>query len=66
MEIDTFNRYSDKPYTYQLTPGKVVDWGRDVPPKVEKVDISTPEKVRDSGLPVEMKLDLLRSRFGYD
>ena len=66
MEIDNFDRYSDKPYTYRMTPGRVVDWGRDVPPKVEKVDISTPEKIRDSDLPVEMKLKLLKTRFGYD
>jgi hypothetical protein len=66
MEIDNFDRYSDKPYTYQLIPGKVVKWGRDVPPKVEKVDISTPEKVRDSDLPVEIKLRLLKTRFGYE
>jgi hypothetical protein len=66
LEIENFARYSDKPYTYQLIPGQVIDWGRDIPPKVEKVDISTPEKIRDSGLPVETKLELLKTKFGFE
>ena len=73
--IDFFNETTDKPYVYHRTPGtpaKETGWfdlERDVeaiPSTIEKVDTSTPEKVRDSGLPVEMKLDLLRSRFGYE
>lgn len=75
LEIDKYERYSDKPYTYQLTPGTpgketgYFDLELDVeavPSTIEKVDISTPEKIRDSGLPVEQKLRLLRDRFGYD
>jgi hypothetical protein len=73
--IDFFNETTDKPYVYQRTPGTPAketgyfDLERDVeavPSTIEKVNVSTPEKVRDSDLPVEMKLRLLRSRFGYE
>ena len=66
VEIDNFDRFSDKSYTYLIVPGKVVSWGRDVQPKRKKIDISTPEKIRDSDLPVDRKLRLLRSRFGFE
>ena len=73
--IDFFNEKTDKPYVYRRTPGTPAketgyfDLERDVeaiPTTIEKVDISTKEKVRDSDLPVEMKLRLLRSRFGFE
>jgi len=60
---------------YHRTPGTPAeetgwfDLKRDVPAvpsTIEKVDVSTPEKVKDSSLPVEVKLKLLRTRFGYD
>lgn len=72
VNVEAFNEAGDKPYVYHRTPGtpeQVVDWGRDipaVPTTIEKVNVSTPEKIRDSDLPVEMKLNLLRTRFGYD
>jgi hypothetical protein len=73
--IDFFNETTDKPYVYQRTPGTPAketgyfDLERDVeavPSTIEKVDVSTPEKIRDSSLPVETKLELLRSRFGFE
>jgi hypothetical protein len=73
--IDFFNETTDKPYVYQRTPGTPAketgyfDLERDVeavPSTIEKVNVSTPEKVRDSDLPIETKLNLLRSRFGYE
>ena len=63
VEIDNFERFSDKPYTYLIIPGRVVDWGRDVSPKREKIDISTPEKIMESNLPDDRKRRLLLQRF---
>lgn len=72
-EIDYFNEHTDKPYFYQRTegtPGKETGWfdlERDVeatPSTIEKIDVSTPEKIRDSDLPYETKLKLLQTRFG--
>ena len=72
MEIDNFARYSDKPYTYLLTPGTpgketgYFDFERDVEPvmpTIEKVDISSPEKIMESNLPDDRKRRLLLQRF---
>ncbi len=73
-EIDFVNKYGDKPYFYRRTegtPGKETGWfdlERDVeaiPSTIEKVDISTPEKIRDSDLSREIKMKLLQTRFGF-
>jgi hypothetical protein len=73
-EIDFVNEYGDKPYIYQRTegtPGKETgyfDLERDVeaiPSTIEKVDVSTPEKIRDSHLSRKMKMKLLKTRFGF-
>ena len=74
VQIDFVNEYGDKPYIYQRTegtPGKETgyfDLERDVeaiPSTIEKVDVSTPEKIRDSDLSREMKMKLLKTRFGF-
>lgn len=73
--IDFFNETADKPYVYQRTPGTPAeetgwfDLERDVeaiPSTIEKVDTSTAEKVKASNLSRELKLHLLKTRFGYD
>lgn len=69
ISVDDFNELTKGPYVYQRTEGtpkQVVDWGRDVPAvpaKLEKVDVSTPEKIMDSNLPDDMKRRLLLKRF---
>lgn len=71
-EIDFFNEFSDKSYVYQIKPGEkksrmgIDVLAKDIPAKPEKIDISTPEKIRDSSLSQEQKLKLLKERFGYE
>ena len=74
VNIEAFNELPG-PYVYHRTLGTPAketgyfDLERDVPAvpsTIEKVDVSTPEKIRDSDLPVEIKLRLLKTRFGYE
>jgi len=64
-EIDFFNKYSDKPYIYVWKEEVKGRWN-DIEAHVEKIDISTPEKIRDADIPREKKIELLKSRFGFE
>jgi hypothetical protein len=72
ISIDSWNKLSNKPFVYQLIPGtpkQAIDWGRDIPAipaKLEEVDITTSEKVKASNLSRELKVHLLKTRFGYE
>ena len=72
ISIDSWNRLSNKPFVYQRIPGtpaEVKDWRPDIPAipsTLEEVDVTTPEKIKSSNLSRELKVHLLKTRFGYD
>ena len=79
ISIDSWNRLSNKPFVYQRIPGTPKEersgfLGIDilkpdvkaVPATLEKVDVSTAEKVKSSNLSRELKVHLLKTRFGYE
>jgi hypothetical protein len=66
-QIDFFNEYANKPYIYMWKEA-VIHPGlkRNEAAGVDKVDISTPEQVGIADIPKELKLKLLRERFGFE
>jgi len=61
VDIDFFNENSGKPYIYAIGEEKKPFWPDSV--AIKKVDVSTPEKVKASGLSAETKRKLLLQRF---
>ena len=72
VDVEFFNENTDKPYIYVRKQGEEksflgVDFLRpDTSTKIEKVDVSTPEKIRDSSLSREQKVKLLKERFEFE